>query len=130
MLTWGSMKKHEEGQAIVEFAVLLPVFAFVAFMVVDIQWMTKDAANLDYIVTEAARCEAMNGPACTAGTNTVQGFASILAQDLRLNSGQFSIQAPACGQTCVVTATYDYKPLGAWFPKIQINRTGRAAVTP
>ena len=36
-----------EGQAIVEAAILLPVFVLVSFMLVDIQWMTKDAAAIE-----------------------------------------------------------------------------------
>jgi len=35
--------REESGQAIAEFAVMLPVFVLVSFCIVDIIWLAKDA---------------------------------------------------------------------------------------
>ena len=53
------MRRWESGQAIAEFAVIMPVFIFVGLMLVDIQWMTRNAQALEYVVTEAARVTAI-----------------------------------------------------------------------
>lgn len=124
------LRSGESGQAIAEFAVILPVFLFVGFMIIDMQWMVKDAANIDYVVAETARCEALVSFACTA-PNTPQGYATGMARNFRLELSRLAIQTPPCSAaSCVVTATYQYKPLGLWFPSITISRTGVAAVAP
>jgi Flp pilus assembly protein TadG len=123
--------RSESGQAIAEAAILLPVFVFVAFAIIDIGWMTRTAAVVEYVVTESARCEAIHSPACTAPTN-VQAYAIGLAGNLRLDTGaDLQVATPACSPSlCTVSVTYRYKALGAWFPRITITRTASAAVAP
>jgi Flp pilus assembly protein TadG len=124
--------QSDSGQAIAEAALLLPVFVFVAFILIDIEWMLKSAYDIDYIVTETARCEAMSGPACSQAPNSAQSYAVNQAQLLRLSTGTgFQLSTPPCSTTsCTATISYQYQPLGAWFPAITINRTGTAAVAP
>ena len=131
---WNGFKwilSSDSGQAIAEFAVLLPVFVFVSFVLIDIQWMTRTAAALEYVVTETARCEAIESKAC-APPSSPQGYATQLAQNIRLSTGtNFDLDTPPCGpNTCQVSIVYHYKPLGAWFPALTISRTGSAAVPP
>ena len=123
--------RGDSGQAIAEFAVMLPVFVFVAFALIDIQWMTRDAAAIEYIVNETARCEAIASGACAAPSSP-QGYATQLAQNLRLSTdASFDLDTPPCTpNTCSVSIRYHYKPLGAWFPALTISRTGSAAVPP
>lgn len=123
--------RADSGQAIAEFAVLFPVFVFVAFVLIDIQWMTRTAAAIEYVVTETARCEAIQSPACAAPSSP-QGYATQLAANLRLDTGaNLNLDTPACGpSTCQVSISYHYKPLGAWFPALTISRTGSASVPP
>jgi hypothetical protein len=123
--------KRDSGQAIAEFAVMLPVFVFVAFALIDIQWMTRDAAAIEYIVNETARCEAIQSGACAAPSSP-QGYATTLAQNLRLSTdANFDLDTPPCTPSaCSVSIRYHYKPLGAWFPALTISRTGSAAVPP
>jgi hypothetical protein len=123
--------RADSGQAIIEFAILLPVFALVAFMIIDIEWMTRTAAAIEYVVTETARCEAIASGACSAPSSP-QGYATQLAANLRLDTGaNFDLDTPACGpSTCQVSISYHYKPLGAWFPALTIQRTGSASVPP
>ena len=121
--------QSDSGQAIAEAAVLIPVFVFVAFALIDIQWMTRTAAAIEYVVNEAARCEAIQSQACTAPQST-QGYAAQLAANMRLNAN-LQIATPPCSEgACNVSITYQYAELGAWFPKITINRTGTASIPP
>jgi hypothetical protein len=120
--------KSESGQAIAEFAVLLPIFVLVGMMLVDMQWLTRDAAAIEYIANESARCEAIKSGACPV----VKDYARNLAANLRLSTdSHLQISAPSCSETkCDVSIDYQFKPLGAWFPAITIHRTGTAAVAP
>jgi TadE-like protein len=118
----------ESGQAIVEFAVLLPIFVLVGFGIVDVQWMTRDAQAIEYIVTEAARCEAIKAPACPNETQTAN-FALQLAQNVHLPISKEQIATPACNAaTCSVSINFPFQALGPWFPRVTIQRTGQAAV--
>jgi hypothetical protein len=119
----------DEGSQIAEFAVLLPVWVFVAFVLIDIQWMTGVASNVAYVATETARCEAIMAPACAMP----QSYAAELAQGVRLNTNAdvFQVSAPPCNNNqCTDTITYKYQPLGVWFPAITITRTGTSAQAP
>jgi hypothetical protein len=123
--------RSDSGQAILEAALLMPVFALLGFLLIDIEWMTRDAAAIEYIVNEAARCEAIQSAACSAPAN-VQTYATQLAANLRLDTGtNFQLSTPACTPSlCSVSIVYAFKPLGAWFPPMTISRTGSAAVPP
>jgi hypothetical protein len=118
----------EEGQAIAEAALLIPVFVLLSFVLIDIEWMTRDAAAIEYVVNEAARCEAIQSAACP----NPQAYATMLAGNLRLDTGlNLQLSTPPCtASLCTVSIAYGYKPLGAWFPKMTISRTGSAAVAP
>jgi hypothetical protein len=140
--------KDESGQAIAEFAMMLPVFVLVSFCIVDIQWMTKQASNVDYIANEVARCDAlatMNLPAmmrCSPNgggptQQTATDYAVQLARDLRLGTGtQLVISFPdilICNPAtyvCRTSISYQYQPLGVWFPGVTITRIGTASYVP
>lgn len=120
--------RNESGQAIAEFAILLPIFVLVGMMLVDMQWLTRDAAAIEYIANESARCEAIKSGACPVAKD----YATDLAANLRLSTDErLKISAPSCSPTaCAVSIDYQFKPLGAWFPAITIHRMGSAAVAP
>lgn len=119
-----------DGQAILEAAIMLPVFILVSFIFIDIQWMTRSAAAIEYVVNEAARCEAIQSGACTNASQT-RAYAANLAANMRLSNGDLDITAPNCSRdVCTVTMSYRYKPLGAWFPNMTIGRTGTASLPP
>jgi Flp pilus assembly protein TadG len=120
----------DSGVVIMEAALVLPVFVLVSFVMIDIQWMLAHAQAIEYIVTETAHCEAMQGTACTA-PNSATSYAQKLAANVHLDLRDDQISAPACnGSTCQLTVTYRYKQLGAWFPPFTITRTGMAAQAP
>lgn len=133
--------REESGQVIAVFAVILPVFAMLAFCIVDIQWMTKQAANLDYIANELARCEALHETTpgaplpcdSSSGGNTPRQYALQLAQSLRVGPDGLTVSAPDCNQEkgiCTVELAYLYKPIGVWFPALTIRKTVTASFPP
>lgn len=136
------------GQAVAEFAVMLPVFVLVGFGLVDMTWMAKDAGNSEYIANEVARCESLNGMNPTSplpcnnlspipGVNTPETYARYLAQNFRLTLANFSsdYQAPyspafPCQPgtgLCEIRIRYQYKSLGVYFPAVTITREGLAS---
>jgi Flp pilus assembly protein TadG len=122
------MKQKQKGQAILEFAVILPLFVFISFGLIDIQWSIERAADLDYIVTEVARCEAIKGDACT-GANNPTLYATQLATNVGMHVQDLTVVSAQCNFTsCTTVMTYNYKALGVWFPKMIIQRTGTAAL--
>ncbi len=124
-------RKSERGQAILEAAVMLPVLVFVALALIDMQWMLKDAGNLDYIVTETARCEAIAAIPCAWPKNP-QTYAVDMARNFRLNTdGDLTVETPPCNAatgTCTVKVTYRYHAVGAYFPSVTLTRTGTASL--
>jgi hypothetical protein len=123
-------RKGERGQVIAEAALMLPVLVFIALAMIDIQWAVRDAADVEYIVNESARCEAIGSQACV-NNNATLTYAQSLAANMRLSSDRLTTAVPQCnGATCTVNMTYRFKPLGVWFPGITIVRTGTAAQPP
>jgi Flp pilus assembly protein TadG len=123
-------KRSERGSVILEFAMILPVFCLIGFGLVDVEWLCRDAQAIEYIVTESARCEAVKAVACPNESQT-QAFVMQLAQNVHLPVTKEQVLTPACtAQTCSVSINFPFQPLGVWFPKVTISRTGQAAVTP
>ena len=127
---WLARARCDKGTVIAEFAMMLPVFMIIAFGVIDIQWCTRDAQAIEYIVTESARCEAIGAPLCATQTATLN-YAMQLAVNMHLpmQSSQIGV-LPCSALSCKVSIVYPFKPLGPWFPKITISRTGESAVPP
>jgi hypothetical protein len=132
----------ESGQTILEFAMILPVFVTVGFLLADIVFMTKQVANVEYVATEVARCEAlheMNPPAAlpcnpSTGGKIPKEYAKDLARDYRLGTGpELTITTPPCDAAsgiCTDTISYRYHPLGVYFPPFTFVRNGTASYVP
>jgi Flp pilus assembly protein TadG len=120
-------KHRQKGQAILEFAIILPVFVLIGFGLVDMQFLLERTANLEYVVNETTRCMAMSNQACT-GTVTPKVYAETLATGLGMDVNLLKINSIVCNSiTCTVNMTYPFKPLGVYFPHVTINRTSTAA---
>jgi len=123
-------KNKQRGQAILEAALILPIFIFIGLGMIDLQWMLSRASNVDYIAHETARCEAIGAAPCNS-PNTATSYAQQQATSLRMDSASLEVVAPACSpSSCVVQLSYSFKPVGAWFPTVTIRRTGMASVQP
>ena len=123
--------KGERGQAILEMAVILPVFVLVGLGLADMQWSLGKVSSLEYVVNETARCEAIEGLPCTELPNTPQSYATAMAGNLHLKPPQLVFISAGCNVitgVCEATMSYHYQPLGAYFPNLTIQRTGTAAL--
>lgn len=119
------MKRTEKGQAILEFAVILPVFLLIGVGLVDWLIAVDRAANLEYVVSETARCMAISSASCS----NPAGYATRLASGFRMDLAMLKMESAACGLSeCNVVMSYRYQAVGAYFPKITIERTGTAAL--
>jgi len=121
---------RESGQVIVEAALMLPLLVFIALGMIDLQWSLSNVGDLNYIVTESARCQAIGAKPCYT-PNTPATYAATLAQQLHLPQANLTVISSGCNTilgTCELTASYQFKPLGVWFPKIVITRTGTASL--
>ena len=132
--------KEDAGVVIAEAAMILPVFIFVGIGIMDMLFMIKQSANVDYVAIEVSRCEALREMTpiaplpCNPSNNGVSPhqYAVNLAQAMRLTSGNLTISTPNCDPNagiCRVDISYGYKPVGVWFPAINISRTGIASYT-
>ena len=123
--------RKERGQAILEMAVILPIFVFVALGLADLQWSLGKVANLEFVANETARCRAIEGLPCTEPPNDPEKYATALASNLRLKPPQFVFISSDCNVVtglCTAVMSYHYQPLGVYFPDMTIQRTGTAAL--
>jgi hypothetical protein len=123
-------RKRERGQAILEFAVILPVFCLIGFGLVDMQFCLERAGNLEYIANETARCMAIKAIPCTV--QSPQDYALQQGANLKMYPPQLVVVSvlPTEGVSCSVTLSYHFQALGMYFPNITITRTGMASVPP
>jgi hypothetical protein len=124
-------RKNERGQAILEMAVILPVFVLVGLGLADMQWSLGKVSSLEYVVNETARCQAIDAVPCMEPPNTPEKYAMAMGQNLHLNPPQLVFVSAGCNVVtglCTATMTYHYQPLGAYFPEMTIQRTGTAAL--
>jgi hypothetical protein len=128
-------RKNERGQAILEMAVILPVFVLVCLGLADMQWSLGKVSSLEYVVNETARCQAISaeGPPCP-DSRAAQDYALQIAKNLHMEPPDLvMISPPACDPAvgkCTVVMSYHYHPLGAYFPDLTIQRIGTASFVP
>lgn len=111
------------GVSIIEFAVLMPVFAVLVFGVMQMGQLFWTQSALQHAVEMAARCASVNTTTC--GTSTqIQAYAATQAYGLALPSGTFTATAPACGSLVAASYTYTF-PIAAWASS-SINLTAQS----
>lgn len=123
-------RRGERGQAILEMAVILPVFILVGLGLADMQWALGKVSSLEYVVNETARCQAIEGLPCP-DPRTTQDYAFQMAKNLRLEPPDLVMISYGCDVAvgkCTATMSYHYHPLGAYFPDLTIHRTGTASM--
>ena len=122
------MNRNERGQAILEFALILPLFAILLLGGIDLYFAISSASDLAYIAEESARCTGTGNPNC-------QNL-NVYAQRLGLNVGLLNAgtltatsgPSDMCTTNCTsVTVSYPYVPLFPvpYVPSIQMERTAQ-----
>jgi len=121
--------RSERGQALLEFALLLPVAVLLMLGFADMMYAIVQAGSVSAIAVETARCLALNGPQCnskTAVANYVQSQASGLA--IPRAQSNLTVTSEGCqNNQCSVSLDYVYPRIGIYFPPVTIIRTGYAS---
>lgn len=107
--------RNQKGTALIEFALVLPVFLLLVLGAMDLSFCQMAKSNLGYLTTQAANCAAKQG--CN-----VQGYVDGSAPGLSLDPT--AITVTRSGDT--VTLSTLYKPIGPVFPKVQLSVTATA----
>ena len=104
MLLKAKFGKRQEGQSVVEFALVLPIFILLLMGMIEFGriWMTMNV--LSSASREGARIAAVTGPDASRVTNTVQNALSAA----NLPSGIVSINGPNANSEVTVTVRITY----------------------
>lgn len=110
--------RSQRGSAILEFALITPLFLMLALGSLDLLWLAYATQNVNFITQQYAVCVEQNGqqnwPNCANGARTN-------ATGLGLNAANLTVPGPI-GQS--VTASYSFQPLFGFLISSQtITRT-------
>jgi Flp pilus assembly protein TadG len=128
-VNFGRVVRAKAGNAMVEFALVLPLFLLLTFGVLDFGRLFWTQETLSYALREAGRY-AVTGQHQTSGTNTVSRVQSIIniAQQysagipitgVTVTSGGVTNFAGGPGDTVVISMTTGLRlltPIGMYFP--------------
>lgn len=109
------------GSIAVEFALIVPLLLLLVFGVIEFGRAMWVRNSLQSAVEDAARCYALNRPACDTETK-VKTYAAAVAMGVPVNASNFSLPADLCGKK--VAATYAFSPI---VPIIPLTVTLRAS---
>jgi Flp pilus assembly protein TadG len=124
--------RSESGQALVEFAVVIPVFVLILLAGADLLTAISAKHNIEYVAEETASCIANNGSNCVNSSGPQpQSYAQQVAASLGLtNTGALTATSSSCGSLCTaVTVTYPAAPLFAgFFPSVTLHSTAQHTI--
>jgi Flp pilus assembly protein TadG len=124
------MNARQRGQAMVEFAIILPVLIALLLGGADLLMALSAHQTVTYVAEQAAECMATNNVNCLSGG--VNAYAqqvatgSSLRNPLTLIASSTAAGCPA-GSDCVAVQ-YQYVPIFHFIPTFTMNVTGIAAV--
>jgi Flp pilus assembly protein TadG len=115
-------RRRMRGQAMVEFALVLPVFLFVVMMTIDFGWALRAYITTTNSAREGARL-GVTGASVTSIQNKVASSSAGLLEpsDATVTGAQGDP-----GSNVTVTVTYDYTyltPLGSLLSPLQMSST-------
>ncbi len=104
------MRNPQRGQALIEFALILPIFLLLMLGGADLLMAYSAKQNLNYVSQETAMCQVIaTNPDCGNATT----YAQMLAQGMGLDQTTIGASVTStCGGTCSqITATYICAPI-------------------
>jgi len=119
----------ESGQAMVEFAVMLPLLILMLLGGADLLMAISAHQQVSYVAQETAQwCLLGQGTAeCSGAGGQAQTFAKQLGL---INANNVSAHPNSCNNCVSVTATYSFTPLFHFFPSFTMASTAYAAPSP
>ena len=129
------LRRSERGQALIEFAIVIPVVILILLAGADLLTAISAKHNIEYVAEETASCIANSGSGCfSSGVPPApqpQPYAQQVASSLGLtNTAALTATYSQCGTSCTsVTVTYPAVPLFAgFFPVINMHSTAQHTV--
>ena len=121
-------KKRQRGQAIIEFALLLPLFCILLLGGVDLYMAVGASNNLSYVAEESARCLGTRNVNCQ-NSATLTAYVQKIGAGVGLTNAStlYPVQNTDCPNCISVTVSYPFVPLFAvpYIPVIQMARTAQ-----
>jgi Flp pilus assembly protein TadG len=111
--------RNQKGVALLEFALVLPIFLLLVLGAMDLSFCQMAKSNLNYLTTQAASCAAKK-------TCTAQGYIDSSAAGLSLNPAAITVGTTITPGETTVTLSMTYKPIGPVFPKVNLSATAKA----
>lgn len=117
------LRSNTKGGALLEYALLLPVFLLILVGITQLGQILWTQAALQHAVDMAARCASVNTVSCGTPAQ-IQAYAITQAYGVLLPSTTFTASAQPCGNQ--VVAAYPFVFETALFPTPSISLSARA----
>ena len=101
------IKKLEKGQSLVEFALLLPVFIFLLFGIIEFSRLWETVNVLTSAAREGARVAAVTGPNVGQTLNAAQHVLSAA----NISNASVNVSGPNSASEVIVTVSVNYTPI-------------------
>lgn len=102
-----SIKKNEKGQAVVEFALVLPVFILLVFGIIEFGRLMQTMNVLTSAAREGVRVAAVTAPDQTLVTNAAQNILNASS----VSGATISMTGPNAQREVTVTVQITYTPI-------------------
>ena len=122
-MTLRSVFLDNRGAAAVEAGLVLPVFLMMLYGILQLGLMLWTQASLYHGAQMAARCAALEQPAC-ASAELTQQYAAAQSYGLRPAASIFTVSTETCGRQ--VVARLDYQPFAAFTETLRVPLEARA----
>jgi len=104
----GGPRKREDGQSLVEFAMVVPIFLLVLFAIVDFGMAFHAWITITNSAREGARAGAVHAPAATIAQRVRDTADSLDQANLTVTVTNADDQGGQPGESVVVDVSYDY----------------------
>lgn len=123
--------RPERGQALVEFAIMIPFFLLLLLGGADVLMAFSAKSSLNTVAAQTAQCLQQNNSICSSGP---QAYAQSIAPGLGMNASQLTASRNACVgvPNCFnVTVNYVAAPIfKGFFPNVSMQSTAQYTVPP
>ena len=99
--------RSQRGQALVEFALVLPIFIIFLFAIIEFSRLWETVSVLTSAAREGARVAAVTAPDLTAATNAATNILSAG----NITNATITVSGPNANDNVIVTVSMTYTPI-------------------
>lgn len=122
-MRWRRLISDRRGGAILEYALVLPVFLLIVVGIMQLGQMLWIQAALQHAVDMAARCASVNTVSCATAVQ-VEAYAATQAYGVAVPADTFTASTQPCGNQ--VVASYDFNTQTNLLPYTAVSLSARA----